>query len=411
MEKIRKEYKKPVFAFEVGQYEILPDFDEILDFKGVTIPDNLSCIKDRVERSGFARDWTKRVAATGELALLSYREEIEANMRTPGMSGISLLGLQDFPGQGTALVGMLNAHMQPKPYDFARPERFRAFFTSVLPLVMLEKYTYTSGETLKAPVFLANYGKTAVQGVFTYQLRDSDKIYFEKEAGLIDCRHSTLSEIGEISIPLGQWEAAGKLTLAIRAGSYSSEYSIWVYPDTNVEIPEDICIACSLSEAMIQVNSGRKVLLSPEASEENFIQSIRTRFTTDFWSVGTFPFQEGYMGCMVDPDHAIFREFPTEFHANWQWWSITNARAMILPDHLASHITALDCYARLRNLSFLFECRIGTGMLMVSSLGLLQKQQYPEAKALLGSILAYMESDKFNPAQVVREDVLASILK
>ena len=207
------------------------------------------------------------------------------------------------------------------------------------------------------------------------------------------------------------WDDAAKLTITISAGPYSNEYSIWVYPDTNVEIPDDICIASSLSEALIQVNKGRKVFLSPEASEENFVQSIRTRFTTDFWSVGTFPFQEGYMGCMVDPVHEIFREFPTQFHANWQWWSITNARAMILPDHLASHITALDCYARLRNLSFLFECRIGTGKLMVSSMGLLQKQQYPEAKALLGSILAYMESDKFNPAQVVREDVLASILK
>ena len=68
--------------------------------------------------------------ATGELSLLCYRAEIEAALRTKGMSGISLLGLQDFPGQGTALVGMLNSHLNPKPYAFARPQRFARFFRS-----------------------------------------------------------------------------------------------------------------------------------------------------------------------------------------------------------------------------------------------------------------------------------------
>lgn len=75
--------------------------------------------------------WEKYVEATGELSRLAYREEIEAAMRTRELSGISLLGLQDFPGQGTALVGMMNSHLEPKPYDFARPERFREFFKSV----------------------------------------------------------------------------------------------------------------------------------------------------------------------------------------------------------------------------------------------------------------------------------------
>ena len=83
----------------------------------------------------------KYVEATGELALIGYREEIEAALRTRQLSGISLLGLQDFPGQGTALVGMLNSHLEPKPFDFARPERFRAFFTTQLPLVLLPRYT------------------------------------------------------------------------------------------------------------------------------------------------------------------------------------------------------------------------------------------------------------------------------
>jgi len=409
--KLRKDYTKPVFAFEAGQYEVLPDFDEIDDFKGVTAAENIRSIKKHVEASGFLPDWKTRAAASGELSLICYREEIEAVMRTKEMSGISLLGLQDFPGQGTALVGMLNAHMQPKPFAFAKPERFRRFFTAVLPLVFLEKYTYTEGETLHAAVSLANYGSKDVHGIFSCQLSDKDTIYRAKTAGPVDCPHSTLTDIEVIDIPLVNTGAAKKLTLKVQIGSYANQYSIWVYPDIEVVVPEDISIVSSLSDAMIELNKGRKVFLSPEAAEENFTNSIKTRFTTDFWSVGTFPFQEGYMGCMVDPDHDIFREFPTDFHADWQWWPLTNARAMILPNNHPSYITALDCYAKLRNLSFLTACKAGRGRLMISSMGLLQKQQYPEARALLRSILSYMESDFFAPDQIIREDVLALIVR
>ena len=410
LEKIRKDYVKPVFGFEVGQYEILPDFDEIQDFKGVTLPLNLDAIKRRAEKSGLPADWKNRAAATGELALISYREEIESIMRTREMSGISLLGLQDFPGQGTALVGMLNSHMQPKPFAFAEPERFRKFFTSVLPLVLLEKYTYTTGETLHAAVSLANYGKTDIRDVFSFQIRDSRRIFFKKEVGIVDGARSTLTEIGEVTIPLINPDSAGKLLLEVSVGPYKNEYPIWVYPDIQVVIPEEISIASSLAEAEIELNKGRKVFLSPEVSEESFKNSIKTCFTTDFWSVETFPCQEGYMGCIVDPDHEVFRKFPTEFHADWQWWSLTNARAMVLPDNLHSLITALDCCSKLRNLSFLFACKSGKGKLMISSMGLLQKQQYPEARALFDSILSYMESESFDPDQILREDELASIV-
>jgi len=409
--KLRKDYHKPVFAFEAGQYEILPDFDEIDDFKGVTAAENIRIIKRYVEEAGFLPDWKMRAAASGELSLICYREEIEAVMRTREMSGISLLGLQDFPGQGTALVGMLNSHLQSKPFAFAEPERFRRFFTAVLPLVFLEKYTYTEGETLHAAVSLANYGSKDVHGIFSCQLSDKDTIYQAKSAGPVDCPHSMLTNIGVIDIPLVNTGSAKKLTLTVQIGPYVNQYSIWVYPDIEVVVPEDISIVSCLSDAMIELDKGRKVFLSPEAAEENFINSIKTRFTTDFWSVGTFPFQEGYMGCMVDPEHAIFHEFPTDFHADWQWWPLTHARAMLLPNNMTSHITALDCYAKLRNLSFLTSCRTGSGRLMISSMGLLQKQQYPEARALLRSIVSYMESDSFEPEQMIREDVLASIVR
>ena len=49
-------------------------------------------------------------------------------------------------------MGMLDSHLEPKPFDFAKPEKFRAFFKEQLVLVGLEKYTYEEGETLFADV-------------------------------------------------------------------------------------------------------------------------------------------------------------------------------------------------------------------------------------------------------------------
>lgn len=45
MAEIRKEYQKPVFSFEVGQFEVLPDFEELESFHGISDPVNLKLIK------------------------------------------------------------------------------------------------------------------------------------------------------------------------------------------------------------------------------------------------------------------------------------------------------------------------------------------------------------------------------
>ena len=46
-----------------------------------------------------------------------------------------------------------------------------------------------------------------------------------------------------------------------------------------------------------------------------------------------------------------------------------------------------------------FECRCSGGRLLFSSLGLHSLQKYPEARALLRGIYAYMASDLFRPDQ------------
>ena len=56
------------------------------------------------------------VALSTQIGFLArcYKAEMETAIRTRGMAGFQLLDLQDFPGQGTALVGILDAFMDSK---------------------------------------------------------------------------------------------------------------------------------------------------------------------------------------------------------------------------------------------------------------------------------------------------------
>ncbi len=457
MEKIRKTYRKPVFSFEVGQFEVLPDFDELEEFRGVSRPDNYRLIQEKAKQLGLSDVWKRYVEATGELALIGYREEIEAALRTEQLSGISLLGLQDFPGQGTALVGMLNSHLQPKPFSFARPERFRAFFRDQLPLVMLPRYTYEYGEVLRAEVKLANYGKRFLAGKLHYALREwrdelgepgeevmsapggarekegSTGILAEGTLPWIMCPQGQLTEAGVLELPLDRKTLSGMegerrnvidagrarhLKLTVSLDGVENSYPVWVYPPVRPVCPASVYEARFLDEqAGAVLEAGGKVYLSPDSDAQSLPHSIQAQFTTDFWSVGTFPMQEGGMGQLIQEKHPIFREFPTSFHTDWQWWAPASQRAIILPQNqagllkTASIITEMDSYAYMRPMTQLLECRVGKGKLLLSSLGLQNLQQYPETRALQAAIYRYMDSEEFAPQQEVELEVLKSLVK
>ncbi len=401
MQRIREEYKKPVFSFEVGQFEVLPDFDELEKFRGVTLPVNLELIRDRVRERGLEDVWRQYVEATGELALLCYREEVEAALRTREMSGISLLGLQDFPGQGTALVGMLNSHLEPKPYGFARPERFRAFFRESLPLVLLKKYTYEAGETLQADIIVANFGKEDVEGSVRYALQAHGKDFGRRGClGEARCPRGAHTKAGTLEIPLDFVEEAVRFDLTVTVGSLGNTYPIWVYPAVRPVCPAGVYEARRLDGKAVQVLAeGGAVYLSPDSDRESLPRSIQAQFSTDFWSVGTFGSQEGGMGQLIDAGHPIFRKFPTEFHTNWQWWIFAGQRAVILPKTMKNIVTEMDSYAYLRPMAQLTEFRCGGGRVLFSSLGLQNLQGYPEARALLDAVYSYLSSEEFAPEQ------------
>ena len=399
MAEIRKEYQKPVFSFEVGQFEVLPDFEELESFHGISDPVNLKLIKKRVEERGLLPTWEKYVEATGELSRLAYREEIEAAMRTRELSGISLLGLQDFPGQGTALVGMMNSHLEPKPYDFARPERFREFFQECRILVKLPHYTYEAGERLIAEVEAANFGKGNIEGVFCWTLAGkmsvsengncepaeikskNTVIATGEDTEITICRPGSYTEVGSLDIPLDFVEKNTALTLKVRIGDSISAYPIWVYRKTTPVCPENVyeTRAFDVKTREILQNGGR-VYLSPDADKESLPNSIKTQFTTDF-------------------------------HTDWQWWIMATKRAVILPHPMKTIITEMDSYAFLRPMAQMIEFRCLKGKVLLSTMELHKSQQYPEVRALQASIYTYLSGENFEPAEEITEEELSMLVR
>ncbi len=415
VKEIRKSFKKPIFSFEVGQYEVLPDFGEIEDFRGVTRADNLELIKKNVTEKGLSHEWTRRVEATGELALLCYREEVEAALRTEEYSGISLLGLQDFPGQGTALVGMLNSHLKAKPYNFAAPERFRRFFKDALPLAFLDKYTYVDGEMLKAVVKLANYSKGDITGRLLVKVSDAEKALLTKEYDEVTCRQGELSELGkiEIELELPEPKRNSELTLNVSFAGYDNSYDIYVYTreSQSPEKPDSVYECRALDDKAKEVlKEGGIVFLAPDSTRQALPASIKSTFSTDFWSVGTFSSQEGSMGLLIDEKHPLFRNFPTRFYPGYQWFVQSSQRALLLPEGVRSIVTVMDCYAYLRNMGMLLEFKCLKGKVFVSSMGLHDLQDYPECRALLTSVYRYLASEDFAPVQEISFEALKDCL-
>src|SRR3970282_830106 len=106
--------------------------------------------------SGMADEAASFLHASGKLQRLLYKEEIESALRTPGMGGFELLDLHDFPGQGTALVGVLDPFWDSKPY--VSPAEYHRFACETVPLARLAKRVWTTDEPFTAEIQIAHFG-------------------------------------------------------------------------------------------------------------------------------------------------------------------------------------------------------------------------------------------------------------
>lgn len=399
----------PLVTHEIGQYSVYPNLKEIEKYTGVLDPLNFKGVKQELEKKGLSDKADDYLKASGYLAAILYKEEIERAMKTAGCSGFQLLDLHDFPGQGTALVGLLDAFWDSKGVTDA--ESFRQACSPVTPLVRFPKAVYTTDETFTATVEIANFTDKELSGQsLIWSLKDEKGKEVNK--GTIACPSLSvgLNKLGEtITSPLNQPEAARlTLSLALDNTPYKNEWSIWVYPARLNPVKGEIVVTRDLAEVRKALSGGKKVLYNPDYKKT---AGLEGKFVPVFWSPVHFPVQAGSMGILCDASHPAFRYFPTGNYTDWQWWSLLKQSKTIILDSLPSVtplVEVVDNFANNRRLSNLFEAKAGNGKLIVCSMDLLSDwDNRPEARQLYASLLEYMNSDAFDPSETFPVSVLS----
>ncbi|MBC7627439.1 glycoside hydrolase family 2 TIM barrel-domain containing protein, partial [Ferruginibacter sp.] len=406
----------PLITHEVGQYAVYPNMKEVSKYTGVLKPVNFIAVKnDLIKKNllSLANDFTK---ASGKLAVLLYKEEIERALKTHDISGFQLLDLHDFPGQGTALVGILDAFWESK--GLITPDKFREFCSSVVPLVRFQKATYTNDETFSASVEVANFSTAAIkQASVSWQIATNDKQIIAKgrwTPSTIEIGNGIT--LGNITASLNKISTAQKLTLtvSIENTNYTNSWNIWVYPRKLPQENSAVVFTADYTEAINALNEGKTVLLNP-AKEK--INGVEGKFVQVFWSPVHFPNQPGTMGLLVNPAHPAFAHFPTDEYTNWQWWDLCKNSTTLVLDSVGINPSAIvlrdiDNFFKNRNMASIIEAKVGKGKLLLCTMDIehdLEKR--PVAAQLKYSLLQYMGGNKFNPVTNLNENNLKKIIK
>lgn len=392
----------PLIGHETGQYQIYPDYGEIAKYEGgVFKPLNLEVFRNRLKEAGMlplAEDFHR---ASGALAVINYREEIEEALRTPKFGGFQLLDLQDYPGQGTALVGILNAFLESK--GLISPEKWREFCSPVVLLARFPKYTYSAGEKFSARIQIAHYGEEDVLGGrLKWRLANAGGKTVESGVLVPSVKVGTVGDVGEISFELPKIFQAEtvRLELSLEGRGERNEYPLWIYPvaaprTSKVKTVRDIGAAEKLLE------SGENVLcildrnLAPKGSVEGF-------FTSDFWNWRMFkhvcevlnrPVAPGTLGLLIDCKHPALAKFPTSYHSDYQWRElIFNGVNVVLDGDEDARIIVqgIDNFVRNHRLGVIWEKRRGNAKMVVCAIDLERAGSLPEARALKDSLLEYV---------------------
>jgi hypothetical protein len=398
-------YDVPVVSHEIGQWCVYPNFNETAKYKGVLKARNFEIFRDFLDQNHLGDQAEDFLMASGKLQVLCYKEEIESALRTPGFGGFQLLDLHDFPGQGTALVGILDPFWDSKPY--VTPPEFRRFCDRTVPLARLPRRILTREDHLEAKVELYHFGERDLQDalvVWSLEGEDGEALAAGCFPGR-DIPRGKLSEVGALDVPLAAVAAPQKLRLivGVKDSQIENDWDVWVYPASKEEDePDDVLVVNHLHEqAVAALHAGQRVVLVIPPRRVNTEAVIG--FSTVFWNTAWTRNQPPHtLGVLCDPAHPAFSAFPTEYHTNWQWWElIRHSSAMTLddmPPDLRPVVQVIDTWFEARRLGLVFEARVGGGKLLVTSMDL--QSDLPNravARQMRRSLLGYVASDSFAP--------------
>lgn len=465
----------PIISHETGQFQTYPDYREMKKYTGVLHPYNFEVFRRRLAAAGMLSQADDFHKASGLWSVKLYKADIEMDLKTRNMAGFQLLDIQDYPGQGSAFVGILDAFMESK--GITTPEEWRQWCSPVVPLLVTDRFCYEENDTMKAKIQIANYGGESLKGKKVEWKLDyaKDERYPNESSVAETLTHlnqpSSLAQ-GEITIHTDEegWIDVGeivhkmkvkangiddgdgkcldvyvgsrKLTLSLYiyegeldATRYPNTYDLWVYttPKNIDYLKKQVVIAKDLtSDVVKKLEKGAKVLWLPTtsshfvAADDTLSQSdnatpytVGGLFQTDYWNYRMFKticennkkkVSPGTLGILTNPEHPIFKGFPTEMHTNWQWFPIIKESHPLVLDNFAKDyrpvVQVIDNIERNHKLGLVMEWKVGAGKLLICMSDLEKAAKYPEGRAFYESVLGYMQSDEFNPAAEITMDEL-----
>ena len=453
----------PTLGHEIGQWEMYPNFDEISKYTGTLRAYNYEGYRRSLEAHGMlaqARDFAR---ASGALSMLLYKEDIEACIRTWPFAGFQILEARDYPGQGTAIVGWLDAFWDSK--GLITPSEFRNFCGPRVLLMQMHRRLFTSGETFEGFAEIANYGKDDLSIVPSWKLiDDKGRTLAKGKLPGATVRAGQVTNLGKLIIPLHA-EQAGRLTLQLRGAGLENSWNLWVFPDTKVRYPSNVRIAYAYdNETKQALARGERVLLFSDprlgifpvqpafflpdtvrcfqVSRRN--NAVEGSFMPAFWNMRLFN-QTGTLGLLCQKDHPALNAFPTEEHSDWQWADLlgrfsavhsfrtagapgdycdrmeriwgdvrNRSKAIVLNDTPQGYrpiVQAIDNFERNYRLGIIFETKVGKGHLLVCAMDLDTDQDMrPAARCLKQSLLDYAAGDSFNPTYELKPELLETVL-
>lgn len=421
----------PVVSHEIGQYETAPNYDEIKKYSGVLKARNLETFQQRLKDQGLYDSWRDCFLASGKLAAACYQRELESAFNSSLLSGFQLLDLQDFSGQGTALVGVLDAFMESK--GIISQEEWRSFCSDQVLLPNFDRFVVRAGECIQSEIRISHYkpqeikaGELVVRLFLEqpdgYELIQNEVISYKNRKG------QGLFSLGKVSLTLPDVQKAGRIKLNFKMEQEQLEktYSLWIYPKeqilafqkTAAGIDDDTIVSSEFSQVLSALEKGKKVLYFPTAEAQ--ITSIEGTYATDFWCYPMFrsisesvnrKIPVGTLGLLIDDKHPALEQFPSEFYSTPQWYSIVNhSRSTVLDQFSIKPIVrTIDNFERNHNLGILYEMKVGTGKLLVCTAQLPTILEQPEALSLYQSLIEYMKKEDFQPVAEISLSQLQTI--
>jgi len=429
----------PFVSHETGQWCAFPNFDEIKKYTGVNKAKNFEIFRDLLIANGMEDRAHDFLMASGKLQALCYKAEVERTLRTPDYAGFQLLSLNDYSGQGTALVGLTDVFFENKGY--ITEEEFREFCSPIVPLARISKFTYKNSESFEADIELSQFSDRVIKNSSVrWTVTKDGKQFASADFTARDLPIGANIEIGHISLPLAAITEAGKYTLVVTVPGTTARnhWDFWVYPEKdklgsladkktrkkNAQAAEyfipgkmfnDVYVTDSLDEmAQKTLEDGGKVLICA-AGKISYGKEVVQQFTPVFWNTSWFKMRPPHTtGILVENTHEIFELFPTEYHSNMQWWELVN-RAQVMqftdfPPEFQPLVQNIDTWFVSRKIGMLFEANVGKGKLVMTSMDIQNRlDSRIVARQLRLSIINYMLSDKFQPKWTIEEKRIADL--